>query len=74
MRELTEAERTNVNKFKLVLKKLFDVYFKGQKFRRNLCVFWAIILGFDIATENYFGALMMAAENQYRKYDAIVNL
>ena len=61
MRELTEAERTNVNKFKLVLKKLFDVYFKGQKFRRNLCVFWAIILGFDIATENYFGALMMAA-------------
>ena len=61
MRELTEAERTNVNKFKLVLKKLFDVYFKGQKFRRNLCVFWTIILGFDIATENYFGALMMAA-------------
>ena len=61
MRDLTEAERTNVNKFKLVLKKLFDVYFKGQKFRRNLCVFWTIILGFDIATENYFGALMMAA-------------
>lgn len=61
MRDLTEAERTNVNKFKLVLKKLFDVYFKGQKFRRNLCVFWTIILGFDIATKNYFGALMMAA-------------
>lgn len=61
MRELTEVERTNVNKFKLVLKKLFDVYFRGQKWRRNLCVFWTIILGFDIAVENYFGALCMAA-------------
>jgi hypothetical protein len=61
MRELTEAERTNVSKFKLMLKKLFEVFFKGQKFRRNLCVFWAIILGLDIATENYFGALMMTA-------------
>jgi hypothetical protein len=61
MRELTEVERANVNKFKLVLKKIFDVYFRGQKFRRNLCVFWTIILGFDIATENYFGALIMAA-------------
>ncbi len=61
MRDLTEAERTNVNKFKLVLKKVFDVYFRGQKFRRNLCIFWMIILGFDIATENYFGALIMAA-------------
>ena len=61
MRELTEVERANINKFKLVLKKIFDVYFRGQKFRRNLCVFWTIILGFDIATENYFGALIMAA-------------
>ena len=61
MRELTEAERTNVSKFKLILKKIFDVYFKGQKWRRNLCIFWTIILGFDIAAENYFAALMMAA-------------
>lgn len=61
MRELTEAERKNVSKFKLFFKKLFDVYFRGQKWRRNLCVFWAIIMGFDIAIENYFGALLMAA-------------
>ena len=61
MRDLTEAERTNVNKFRLVLKKIFDVYFRGQKFRRNLCIFWMIVLGLDIATENYFGALIMAA-------------
>lgn len=61
MRELTEAERTNVNKYKLVLKKLFDVFFRGQKYRRNLCIFWAIILGIDVAAENYFAALMMAA-------------
>jgi hypothetical protein len=61
MRELTEVERANINKFKLVLKKIFDVYFRGQKFRRNLCIFWMIVLGLDIATENYFAALMMAA-------------
>ena len=59
MRELTEAERTNVSKAKLVLKKLFEVFFKGQKWRRNLCVFYAVIVGFDIAMENYLGALLM---------------
>ena len=61
MRELTEAERLNVSKAKLFMKKLFDVFFKGQKFRRNLTIFWMLILGFDVATENYFGALMMTA-------------
>ena len=61
MRELTEAERTNVSKAKLVLKKLFEVFFKGQKWRRNLCVFYAVIVGFDIAVENYLGALLMTA-------------
>lgn len=59
MRELTEAERTNVSKFKLVLKKLFEVFFRGQKWRRNLCLFYAVIVGFDIAVENYFGAILM---------------
>ena len=29
MRELTEVERANISKAKLVLKKLFDVFFKG---------------------------------------------
>lgn len=61
MRELTEVERTNVSKAKLVLKKLFEVFFKGQKWRRNLCIFYAVLVGFDIAVENYFGALMMTA-------------
>ena len=60
IRELTEAERMNVSKAKLLLKKMFDVYFSGQKWRRNLCIFWAIILGFDVAVENYFAAFMMA--------------
>ena len=59
MRELTEVERTNVSKAKLVLKKLLDVFFKGQKWRRNLCIFYAVIVGFDIAVENYLGALLM---------------
>ena len=61
MRNLTEDERVNVSKFRLILKKVFDVYFKGQKYRRNLCIFWALIMCFDIAVENYFGALLMAA-------------
>mgnify|MGYP003302005075 CR=1 FL=1 len=61
MRELTEVERANISKAKLVLKKLFDVFFKGQKFRRNLTIFWVVLLGFDVAVENYFGALMMTA-------------
>lgn len=61
MRELTEVERANISKAKLVLKKLFDVFFKGQKFRRNLTIFWMVLLGFDVAVENYFGALMMTA-------------
>ncbi len=59
MRELTEVERTNVSKAKLVLKKLLDVFFKGQKWRRNLCIFYTVIVGFDIAVENYLGALLM---------------
>jgi hypothetical protein len=59
MRELTEAERLNVSKAKLILKKLFDVFFKGQKFRKNLTIFWLVIVGLDIAAENYFGALTM---------------
>ena len=61
MRDLTEAERLNVSKAKLFMKKLFDVFFKGQKFRRNLTIFWLVILGFDVAIENYFGVLMMTA-------------
>lgn len=59
MRDLTEVERTNVSKAKLVLKKLFEVFFKGQKWRRNLCIFYAVIVGFDIAVENYLGAILM---------------
>ena len=61
MRELTEAERTNVSKAKLFLKKLFEVFFRGQKWRRNLCIFYAFIVGFDIAVENYLGAIIMFA-------------
>lgn len=61
MRELTEAERTNVSKAKLVLKKLFEVFFKGQKFRVGLCIFWSLIAALDIAVENYFGAFLMTA-------------
>lgn len=59
MRELTEAERTNVSKVKLVLKKLLEVFFRGQKWRRNLCIFFGFIVGFDIAVENYLGAILM---------------
>lgn len=61
MRDLSEAEIKHISKYKLFLNKLFEVFFRGQKWRRNLCVFWTIIMGLDIASENYFGALLMAA-------------
>lgn len=61
MRELTDIERENVSKGKLFLKKLFEVFFRGDKWRRNVTIFWMVILGFDIATENYIGALLMTA-------------
>ncbi len=61
MRDLSEAEIKHISKYKLFFNKLFNVYFRGQKWRRNFCVFWTIIMGLDIASENYFGALLMAA-------------
>ncbi len=61
MRELTEAERENVSKGKLFLKKLFEVFFRGDKWRRNVCIFWGALVVFHIAAENYLSALLMTA-------------
>ena len=37
MRDLSEAEVKHISKYKLFFNKLFEVFFRGQKWRRNLC-------------------------------------
>ena len=61
MRELTDVEREKVSKGKLFLKKVFEVFFRGDKWRRNLCIFWVALASFHIACENYFSALLVTA-------------
>ena len=61
MRELTDVEREKVSKGKLFLKKLFEVFFRGDKWRRNLCIFWVALASFRIACENYLSALLVTA-------------
>lgn len=61
VRELTEAERLHVSKFKVAFNKIFEVFFRNEKWRMYLSILWTVMFGFDIAVENYLGALMMAA-------------
>ena len=59
MRELTTQELENVSKAKLILKKSFDVLFKGKKFNLYYFIFLAGLFGIDMAIENYLGASLM---------------
>ena len=61
MRELTDVEREKASKGKLFLKKVFEVFFRGDKWRRNLCIFWVALASFHIACENYLSALLATA-------------
>ena len=61
MRELTDVEREKASKGKLFLKKVFEVFFRGDKWRRNLCIFWVALASFHIACENYLSALLVTA-------------
>lgn len=61
MRELTDVEREKVSKGKLFLKKLFEVFFRGDKWRLNMCIFWVALVSFNIACENYLSALLVTA-------------
>ena len=55
MRELTDVEREKASKGKLFLKKVFEVFFRGDKWRRNLCIVLAVLAGHNVSLENYFG-------------------
>lgn len=59
VRDMTEAEMDVANKFRLFFKKLFNVFFKGKKWVMAYSLFCATMIAFDIAVENYFGALIM---------------
>lgn len=61
VQELSEAEIDNVNKFRLFFKKLFNVFFKGKKWLVAYSIFCSLLLVFDMAIENYFGAFIMFA-------------
>lgn len=54
MRELTDVEREKASKGKLFLKKVFEVFFRGDKWRRNLCIVLAVLAGYNVSLENYF--------------------
>lgn len=61
IRELSEAEILKVNKFRLFFKKLFEVFFRNQKFRVYFTSMWLALLTFEVATEDYLMALMYVA-------------
>ena len=59
MRELTDVEREKASKGKLFLKKVFEVFFRGDKWRRNLCIVLAVLAGYNVSLENYFCTLFL---------------
>ncbi len=61
IRDLTEDEIKHVSKFRLFFKKLFDVFFRGQKFRVFFTCFWALLTVFEVSTDDYFMALFYVA-------------
>lgn len=58
MRELSEDEIKHINKFRLFFKKMFEVFFKNEKFRVFITCYWLLFLGFEIATEDYLMSLL----------------
>lgn len=61
IRDLSEDEIRNISKFRLFFKKLFEVFFRNQKFRVFLTSYWLLFLGFEIATDDYLTALIYIA-------------
>ncbi len=61
MRELSEDEIKHINKFRLFFKKMFEVFFKNEKFRVFITCYWLLFLGFEIATEDYLMSLLYIA-------------
>lgn len=61
MRDLTEAERTNVNKAKLILKKMFEIFFRGSNWTMGFSIFWSLMIVLDIYTDNPLGVVLMTS-------------
>lgn len=61
MRDLTEDEIKQVSKFRLFFKKLFDIFFRGQKFRIFFTSWWMLLTVFEVATDDYLMALLYVA-------------
>lgn len=61
MRDLSEDEIKHINKFKLFFKKIFDVLFRGQKFRIFFAGWWMFLAAFEVSTDDYFTALFYIA-------------
>lgn len=61
MRDLSEAEIKHISKYKLFFTKLFEVFFKNQKFRVYLTCYWLLFLGFEIAIEDYLMSFIYVA-------------
>ena len=59
VQELSEAEVEELGKFKLILKKIFTVFFKGKKWNVAYGIFCTLLIGLDIALDNWFGAMIM---------------
>lgn len=60
IRELTDEEKMEINKFRLFFKKLFEVFFRNDKWRVYYTLFVSGAIGLDIYTDNYFGVFIMA--------------
>lgn len=61
MRDLSEAEIKQISKFKLFFNKLFEVFFKNQKFRVYFTSMWLALLAFEISTDDYLSSLIYIA-------------
>ena len=61
MRDLTEIEREKVSKVKFFLKKLFEVFFRNNKWRVYYTIMCSTFIAFDIWSDNFFGVLLMTA-------------
>jgi hypothetical protein len=61
MRDLSEDEIKHINKFRLFFKKLFEVFFRKEKYRVYFTSLWLALLSFEIAMDDYLMALFYIA-------------
>lgn len=61
MRDLSEAEIKGISKFRLFFNKLYEVFFRKQKFRVFITLYWLAFLSLEIAQEDYLFSLIYVA-------------